>query len=232
MSIACGAAVQKAHGHGLRGKILTVENGVSFNWPVRNEEIASMAKKVRGFDNRFLHFLIIGSMIGWNLNTSPKGYDVLIDAWRRGNLGDRACVLHILGDGTLRGKLTTLAGGDNSIIFHGVQPNVSEWLLAADCYVMPSRYEGLPIAGIEAAGTGLPCIFTDIGPLRELKPPQALWVPSNNAEALTQALLQVQTERPRVDVAEVNQFRNRFDIKQTAKTYGELYGSHKESKVA
>lgn len=231
-SIACGIAVHTAHRSSLRGKLITVENGVRFNWPIRSDEIASEAKRVRGFDNRQFHFLTIGSMNGQNLQDSPKAHNILIDAWRRGKLGKRACVLHILGDGTLRGQLTTLADGDNSIVFHGIKPNVHEWLLAADCYVMPSRYEGLPIAGIEAAGTGLPCIFSDIAPLRELQVPQALSVPSNDVEALKRALFQAATERPHVDMSEVTHFRNRFDIQETAKTYAALYGGQLESEVA
>lgn len=232
ISIACGTAVQKAHSQDLSGEIITIENGVRFNWPIRTDDNASEAKRMHGFDNQRFHFLIIGSMNGRNLRSSPKAHDVLINAWRRSKLGERACVLHILGDGALRVTLTTLADGDNSIIFHGVQPNVHEWLLAADCYVMPSRYEGLPIAGIEAAGTGLPCIFSDIAPLQELQVPQALSVPSNDVGALTRALLQAATERPHVNASEVHQFRNRFDIKQTAKTYAALYMGQLESKVA
>jgi glycosyltransferase involved in cell wall biosynthesis len=182
ISIACGDAVYQARRQGLRERIITVENGVRFNWPVRTDEIGSAAKLSRGFENNRFHFLIVGRMNDRNLRDSPKSHDVLIDAWIRGKLGEKKCVLHILGDGNLREKLKTLAEGDDSIIFHGVQPNVYEWLLASDCFVMPSRYEGLPIAGIEAAGTGLPCVFSDIAPLRELQAPQALWVPVGDSD--------------------------------------------------
>jgi glycosyltransferase involved in cell wall biosynthesis len=224
-SIACGEAVYQAHRQGLRDRIITVENGVRFTWPIRTNDIGSAAKLRRDFDNNRFHFLIVGRMNHESLQNSIKGHDVLIDAWKRGKLGGRDCVLHILGDGNCRGSLTTLAECDGSIIFHGVQPNIWDWLLAADCFVMPSRYEGLPIAGIEAAGTGLPCIFSDIAPLRELQAPQALWVPAGDPQALSEALIKVATERPNVDAAEVNQFRNRFDIRQTAQRYAEIYAS-------
>lgn len=46
-------------------------------------------------------------------------------------------------------------------MFLGVKPNVQDYLFAADCYVMPSFYEGLPVAGIEAECSGLPCFFSD-----------------------------------------------------------------------
>lgn len=48
----------------------------------------------------------------------------------------------------------------NDVIFLGVKSNVEDYLSAADCYVMPSLYEGLPVAAIEAQCSGLPCIFS------------------------------------------------------------------------
>ena len=53
---------------------------------------------------------------------------------------------------------------------------------------MPSRFEGLPIAAIEAVGSGLPCIFTEIPSLRELAPPVALWCKVNDVESLAAQL--------------------------------------------
>jgi len=224
-SIACGAAVYQAHKQALSQRMVTVENGVRFHWPAKNPA-RTMAEKVRrGFEIQSCHFLMVGRMNGTCLQNGPKGHDVLIRAWREGKLGDKQGVLHILGDGNLRGQLTAMADGDASIIFHGVQSNVYEWLLASDCYVMPSRYEGLPIAGIEAMGTGVPCIFSDIPPLRELNAVHALWVPVENSAALSQALHRVVRKLPSVDVAEVNQFRERFDIKHTAHKYAQLYAS-------
>lgn len=222
-SIACGHAVYEVYCKCLKDKVITVENGVRFSWPIRTQGIASEAKIRCGFEDHRCHFLIVGRMNNRNLLNSPKGHDVLIEAWKRGRLGSNNCVLHILGDGNLRGQLTALVEGDNSVIFHGIQPNIYEWLLASDCFVMPSRYEGLPIAGIEAAGTGLPCVFSDIPPLRDLRVPRALWVPIDNPDLLSQALLIVANARPAVDASEVHEFRRRFDIKHTARRYAEVY---------
>ena len=46
------------------------------------------------------------------------------------------------------------------ILFLGVKKNVEDYLSAADCYVMPSLYEGLPVAAIEAQCSGLPSIMS------------------------------------------------------------------------
>ncbi len=47
------------------------------------------------------------------------------------------------------------------VIFAGVVSNVKDYYQMADVLLMPSLYEGLPMVGIEAQVSGLPCIFSD-----------------------------------------------------------------------
>ena len=50
----------------------------------------------------------------------------------------------------------------------GYQTEVKNWLAIADCFVFPSKQEGLPVALLEAKATGLPCICSNIRGCREL----------------------------------------------------------------
>ena len=43
----------------------------------------------------------------------------------------------------------------------GVRSDLPALYNAADVFILPSRYEGLPIVGIEAQAAGLPCILSD-----------------------------------------------------------------------
>ena len=45
--------------------------------------------------------------------------------------------------------------------FLGLQPDVNKWMQSFDVFLLPSLFEGLPVVGIEAQATGLPCVFSD-----------------------------------------------------------------------
>lgn len=75
--------------------------------------------------------------------------------------------LILIGDGPEMDKLQYKAkelGIQESILFLGTQKYVSEYLMAMDVFVFPSKHEGLGIALIEAQITGLPCIISDVIP--------------------------------------------------------------------
>jgi len=56
------------------------------------------------------------------------------------------------------------------VIFTGevLWPEVAEYLAAADIFLFPSRFEGLPNAVMEAMASGLPVVASDIPPHHEL----------------------------------------------------------------
>jgi glycosyltransferase involved in cell wall biosynthesis len=77
----------------------------------------------------------------------------------------------IVGDGMLRPLLTRLgteAGLSASMKFLGLLPpaRIAELLSASDVFALSSAYEGMPMALLEALGTGLPVACTDVGEVR------------------------------------------------------------------
>jgi len=170
--------------------VTVIRNGVDFNWPVRSSTTKAAAAAELGLEAGRIHVVMVGAMRGESLQTSPKAHDIAIAAWKRAAVARYGAQLHLVGDGPLRPLLAAMVTADDQIRFHGVSGQVPLWLQAADVFLMPSRYEGLPMAGIEALGTGLPCVFSDILPLRELKPASVLWSSVGDVESLASALKQ------------------------------------------
>lgn len=50
---------------------------------------------------------------------------------------------------------------ESAVIFLGLRHDVNRLMQAMDCFVLPSRFEGLPVVGIEAQAADLPCFFSD-----------------------------------------------------------------------
>ena len=68
-----------------------------------------------------------------------------------------------LGDGDLRKQVENAvreAGIQSNVYFMGNVSNVNEWLSAMDVLLMPSLFEGLPFALVEAQANGLSCIVS------------------------------------------------------------------------
>lgn len=78
------------------------------------------------------------------------------------------CVL--CGDGATLADIQTLAtsAGVTNVRFVGRTNNVWELLAASDIFVMPSDYEGMPNAMMEAMAAGLPCVSTTRSGIRDV----------------------------------------------------------------
>lgn len=101
----------------------------------------------------------------------PKGIDVLLHAWYRmmrepaewrATLKPR---LLIAGSGELRKQMERIAREleiEDSVVFLGLIRNVIPLLQEAWGFVLPSRWEGMPNALLEAMACELPCISTRV----------------------------------------------------------------------
>jgi glycosyltransferase involved in cell wall biosynthesis len=133
-----------------------------------------------------------------------KGLDVLLDALAA--LGATPSMLRVLlvGDGPLAGDIARVveARGLSGVVeMRRPVPadEVRDLLIAADGFVLPSRYEGMSNAALEAMEVGLPILCTRCGGIDRVVADGAGWVcEPGDIEGLAAALrLMLDTEPPR-----------------------------------
>ena len=159
----------------------------------------------------------------------PKGVDVALRAMSSLVEQERDVLLDLVGEGPELRRLQLLArelGIERRVIFHGSTNNVADYLEACDLCVLPSRWEGFGLTFIEAIGSGVPVVASDIAPFREIFPACRHFVPIEDSDALAQELTRVIEALPaeQVNALEVAQgVRERFDVSQMAQSYMRLY---------
>jgi glycosyltransferase involved in cell wall biosynthesis len=91
-------------------------------------------------------------------------------------------------------RLTVKLGLADKISFPGFQKNPYPFLFNADIFVLSSRYEGLPMAILEAMACGLPVVAADCksGPREILQNGKCgLLVPVEDEAALAEGILKL-----------------------------------------
>ena len=133
-------------------KIVTIPNGVNTN---RYAPGPSRFAKKHNIENGIL---FLGRL------TDQKDPESLIQAFLKLRLPEHTKLI-LIGSGDKEKKLKEKYNNKN-IIFTGQMINESQKIdIMRSCqiYVLPSKFEGAPIALLEAMSTGLACITTNVG---------------------------------------------------------------------
>lgn len=133
-------------------------------------------------------------IVGTVANFRPqKDYPNLLQAMRI--LADRGVTVRLVavGQGPLERETRAMAvelGLQDRVLLTGFRADAVRVLAACDVFTLASRWEGLPVALMEALAIGLPVVATDVGGVRELlrNEVDALLVPLGDAVALADAL--------------------------------------------
>jgi glycosyltransferase involved in cell wall biosynthesis len=98
-----------------------------------------------------------------------KGIDVLIRAVADWAGPAHQPVLAVAGEGPERSALQQFAGElDVPLLLLGQRSDIADLLSAADVVVLPSRWEGSPLAAREALSAGRPLVATTVGGVPDL----------------------------------------------------------------
>ena len=142
----------------------------------------------RGDQSRASGFISVARLV------PQKGLDVLIAALPRLSGSAAEWQVFLVGDGPEREALQQQAddlGVSSRLRCLGFRSNPDQFLAEAAVFVLPSRFEGMPNALLEAMAAGLAVIVTDAspGPLEVVEPGvSGLVVPSDDPAALAEAM--------------------------------------------
>jgi len=112
----------------------------------------------------------------------------------------------------------------------GVRRDIPELLNAADAFVLPSLWEGMPLTLLEASATALPIVATDVGGNAEvvLEGKTGYLVPPKDVGALAYAMLRIMNlpEDDRVSMGQAGRKHivQNFDLERVVDRWEALYG--------
>ncbi len=132
------------------------------------------------------------TVIGVGRLHPQKGFDRLLKAWQYVEQRHPDWTLEIVGDGPERATLARLKEDlqlKNATLI-GAQTDMLSVYTSSSLMALSSRYEGLPLALIEAMWCGMPCVAFDCpqGPAELITPERGILVPNNDIEALAEAI--------------------------------------------
>ncbi|MEY9873641.1 glycosyltransferase involved in cell wall biosynthesis [Streptacidiphilus sp. MAP12-33] len=158
-----------------------------------------------------------------------KGQDLLLRAWGEVLAELPHARLALVGDGPDRGVLEELAAGlsvPESVVFAGRVEDPRPWYAASDLTVLPSRWEGMALAPLEAMACARPVVLTDVAGAREILGDQQFPVPVGDTRTLATSLVRLMSDlelaaelgrRSRARTTE------RHDLRSTRMLMGQVY---------
>jgi glycosyltransferase involved in cell wall biosynthesis len=178
--------LEQAAAVGIRREHMTViPNGIPFG--ARNDFDKEATRADLGVSADDVLLLSVGRLV------YQKGHEYLVQAMEslRGDLPQIKAM--ICGEGPLRQQLQSQIdrhGLQGVVTLLGNRLDIDRFLCSADVFVLPSRWEGLPVALLEAMDRGLPVVATRVEGVEEVVQNQThgLLVPPEDARALAESI--------------------------------------------
>jgi glycosyltransferase involved in cell wall biosynthesis len=153
----CVSEAERRRGiaHRLHGDWRVIQNGVDIEalLAASTEERAAARRQLE-LDNRPT-VVCVGRLC------REKGQDILVDAWPAVLERVPSAQLLLVGDGRDADAVRRRAG--KGIHLTGKRSDVPLWLAAADVVAVPSRFDGMSVALLEAMARGRAVVASDVG---------------------------------------------------------------------
>lgn len=152
--VACSDAAGKSY---FRKNYLVINNGIDLEKFRFNPKIREQIRAKLNLQDKF----VVGHIGRF---VPQKNHFFLIDIFEQIHKMRPNSALLLIGTGpalTAVQEYVHKKGLQQAVLFLGTRQDVNELLQAMDIFLLPSLFEGLPVAGVEAQAAGLPCAFAD-----------------------------------------------------------------------
>lgn len=171
--------------------------------------------------------------------SEQKGIKYLLDATKLVHAEAPEIQFVIAGDGPSRRELEEKARQDGlgpTVRFIGYRSDIPAVIGSFDTYVLPSLWEGLPLALLEALAQGVPIVASTVGGNPEVVEHGAngFLVPPADSRALADHVLRVYRDeewRRRVDIANRLKFASQFSMDAMVRRYVRLFSEQMAAKM-
>lgn len=150
-------AAQYMYGDEYR-KAIFINNGIDLQEFKLNNQIRNELRTKYNITDE----LVIGHVGGFR---KQKNHPFLLDIFKNVHSKMRNSRLVLVGDGELRPQIMEKIKEydlEDSVFLIGNVSDVSRYYQMFDLFLLPSLYEGLPYAGVEAQASGTVCVFSDV----------------------------------------------------------------------
>lgn len=200
------------------GKVKILNNAINCNKFKFNKDIRKKLRLEMNINNKF----VIGNIGRFN---KQKNHSFIIDIFIKIKEKNDNSLLLLVGDGPLLEEMKLKVKEynlENDVIFLGRRDDVQNLLQTMDVFLLPSLYEGLPVVGVEAQASGLPCIMSDTIS-KEVNINNVKYMSLNkSAEIWAEEILEMYHNFKREDTIEKVKL-NGFDIEVESKKLEEIY---------
>ena len=141
-----------------QGKVKIIHNAIDLDKFKFDPVARKKLRKELGIDDKTIVIGHVGRFV------QTKNHQFLIYTFKKYHNKNPNAKLLLIGTGPLEEKIKAKVKKHNledSVLFLGQRNDTNKLYSVMDIFCLPSLYEGLPVAGIEAQAAGLPCVYSD-----------------------------------------------------------------------
>ncbi len=202
-------------------EVKLIKNAIDVQKYHMDEAVREKTRKELGFEASHKVIGHIGTFL------PVKNHEFLIELIERAYKLDNSVRAVLIGNGCLFDEMKEKVKNkslENIIIFTGVRADIEKLLMAMDLFVMPSKYEGLPVSLVEAQANGVPLLVSDtITKDVEFNPNMVYYDLSAGYECWATQALNMLNTLPRYGFQDKVKAAG-FDIDETARIYLDIIG--------